>query len=139
MPRRGLTNVQVGHDVLLDPVPEVLAPLGGADKTVLLSMLSARQIRCTTAALTSSASQLTNRTVRRGFHPFLSRWPKPRTISRKETVPEVGSAAPMTHASRWQPIRTTSSLMWPSACVNSTTRLDGGNCVPGIAAYVFQI
>ena len=38
--------------------------------------------------------------VRSGFHPVLTKAPKPFMISWRETVPLVGSAAPMTHARR---------------------------------------
>ena len=39
-----------------------------------------------------------NSLVRRGFHPCFNNAPKPRIISWRETVPLVGSAAPITHA-----------------------------------------
>ena len=51
--------------------------------------------------LTSSASQLAMTTFLRGFQPLLSKVPKPLITSCKDTVPEVGSAAPMTHAGKY--------------------------------------
>lgn len=47
---------------------------------------------------TSSPSQLAMTIVRRGFHPFRRSAPSPRTTSCNDAVPEVGSAAPITHA-----------------------------------------
>ena len=51
---------------------------------------------------TSSASQLAITRVRIGFQPRLTNAPRPRTTSSKDTVPDVGSAAPVTQARKYK-------------------------------------
>ena len=60
---------------------------------------------------TSSASQLAMTKLRSGFQPLFSKAPYPRTNSWIETVPEVGSAAPMTQATDKVRLQCTSSIL----------------------------
>lgn len=103
------TDVQVRNNVLSDPFGEVLCPFRAADETILCPILSISTTACypSNSRRTSSASQLAMTTFLRGFQPFLSKAPKPRTISCRDTVPDTGSTAPMTHAEKYYEVKVT--------------------------------
>ena len=81
-----------------NPITEVFAVFCAPNKTVLSGHEHLNQTT-ESGSHTSSASQLANTIVLSGFQPCSSRTPKPRMTSCNDTVPLVGSAAPMTHAS----------------------------------------
>ena len=85
----------------LDPLCKVLPPLCTSNETVLQHNLRIT-LEDDKNLLTSSASQLAMTRVRSGFQPRRTNAPRPRTTSIKDTVPDVGSAAPMTHAIKYK-------------------------------------
>ena len=91
-----LTEIDVSDDVVPQPVWEVLNELCAPNQTILCTLVS--YVRVKLSSRTSSASQLAMIMFLRGFQPVLRRAPKPLVTSRSVTVPEVGSAAPMTQA-----------------------------------------
>lgn len=119
--RGGDVGVDVGDNMLLQKVLKIFAKLCRANKTGLESCVSMNELT-RVGSSTSSASQLAMSKVRSGRQPFRSKAPSPFTTSTIAAVPDMGSPAPRTQASRWQPSNTTSCFTWP-----------------GMTAMVFQI
>jgi hypothetical protein len=85
--------------MVLDPLGEVLAPFCAANQSILGEL--EHDISVMKDTLTSSPSQLAMTIVLKGLHPFFNRAPKPRIASETDTVPEIGSLAPVTQADRY--------------------------------------
>ena len=99
---RTLTDVQVCDNVFCEEIRKVFAIFGATNEAILkefLENLVGGIGRCNFKH-TSSASQLAITIVRRGVQPSRSNLPSPLIISTMVTVPLVGSAAPLTQASR---------------------------------------